>query len=122
MSKLIFVSIVLFGFSAFAQNKIEKRCGWISNPTPANHWISDADGTWTIGVQGGYQADGIENIDFPAAESDKYVRTNGNYGYFCGCVDVETTRTASELLVLRVYSSQTKTLKACLEDYTLNSF
>jgi hypothetical protein len=31
----------------------ETRCGWFSNPTPANIWLYDRDGDWTIGVQGG---------------------------------------------------------------------
>ena len=69
----------------------EKRCGWISNPTPANMGISDAAGYWVIGVQGGYQSDGIDNLSFPDSDGDKYVRTNGYYGYFCGCITAETS-------------------------------
>ena len=40
----------------------ENRCGILTNPTPANWWLIDRDGEWTIGAQGGYQAEGIENI------------------------------------------------------------
>ena len=36
----------------------ERRCGWLQNPTPANYWLIDRDGEWTIGAQGGYQAPG----------------------------------------------------------------
>ena len=34
------------------------RCGWFSNPTPANASLYDRDGEWVIGVQGGHQAEG----------------------------------------------------------------
>jgi hypothetical protein len=33
----------------------ERRCGWLENPTPANYCLTDRDGEWTIGVQGGYR-------------------------------------------------------------------
>ena len=39
----------------------ERRCGWISNPTPANYWLSDRDGEWTImgrGLGGNVRHDG----------------------------------------------------------------
>ena len=41
-------------------DKTEKRCGYLANPTPANWWLTDHHGEWTIGVQGGYQAEGLK--------------------------------------------------------------
>ncbi|MCZ8486886.1 DUF4087 domain-containing protein [Vibrio lentus] len=29
----------------------ETRCGWLENPSPANMWLIDRDGTWNISVQ-----------------------------------------------------------------------
>jgi hypothetical protein len=33
--------------------KVETRCGWFSNPTPANASLYDAQREWIISVQGG---------------------------------------------------------------------
>ena len=43
-----------------AQRAPERRCGWLQNPTPANWWLVDRDGEWILGVQGGYQAPGMD--------------------------------------------------------------
>lgn len=113
MKFVAFVLSVLVSSSVFA--KVETRCGWISNPTPANYWIVDADDLWVIGAQGGYQAEG-EDLNYPESE-DQMVYTNGNYGYWCGCIKGDFDKSNS--LVLKVISSFPKTLKACLEDPNL---
>lgn len=64
--------------------KMERRCGWIDNPTPGNWWIEDSEGSWTISAQGGYQADG----EMPDFESS-WVRTNGYHGYGCACMTAQ---------------------------------
>jgi hypothetical protein len=61
--------------------KTENRCGWVDNPTPANWTLTDKDGSWLLHTQGDYQAQG-EMPDF----GDKWVKTNGNYGYGCACM------------------------------------
>lgn len=67
----------------------ETRCGWIQNPTPANWWLDDAENTWTIMTQG--SDDEPEGMDLiPDISEHDYVRTNGNYGYACACMSVET--------------------------------
>ncbi|MBL7685903.1 MAG: DUF4087 domain-containing protein, partial [Deltaproteobacteria bacterium] len=54
-----FVFVVLsLNNNLFSSEKYETRCGWIDNPTPANWDLTDRDRTWTIGVQGGVQAEG----------------------------------------------------------------
>src|SRR5437868_13194364 len=64
----------------------QRRCGWLSNPTPANISLFDRDGEWIFGVQGGYQVEG--DWDWPAFGARDWVKTNGNYGYGCACFDM----------------------------------
>ena len=44
------VAALLASLGLFNQSPAgaERRCGWLSNPTPANYWLSDRDGEWTI--------------------------------------------------------------------------
>ena len=67
----------------------ESRCGWLDNPTPANYWLTDADGAWTLMVQGGAIENGF--IDLPAEQFDfadewEY-RNVGSYGFGCACIE-----------------------------------
>ncbi|WRT53619.1 DUF4087 domain-containing protein [Enterobacter bugandensis] len=38
------------------------RCGWLQNPSPANQWLTDREGTWDISLQGGNSSSGVENL------------------------------------------------------------
>jgi hypothetical protein len=58
-TKLVLIVCVVFA-AAFghpaarassAPAGFETRCGWFSNPTPANIWFYDRGGEWAIGVQ-----------------------------------------------------------------------
>jgi hypothetical protein len=111
MKALIVLSIFFTAVNTFA----EVRCGWILNPTPANISLIDADTEWIIGEQGGYQA--VGDIEYP--NDDQYVNTNGNYGYFCGCIEGEFDKV--ELKVIKIKSSQAQLLKTCLQDENLPS-
>jgi hypothetical protein len=91
----------------------ERRCGWWSNPTPANAWLIDRDGEWIVGVQGGHQAEG----DWPAFK--EWVRTNVNYGYGCACIDVEVDRATKT--VLKIVRAQARPLSACRREKTLRT-
>jgi Protein of unknown function (DUF4087) len=94
----------------------ERRCGWLDNPTPANWWLTDRDGEWTIMTQGGRYPDGMEeNMGDMAARG--WVRTNGYYGYGCACMDVETDR--REMRVTRVISARPVPLSQCRNDRSL---
>jgi hypothetical protein len=97
---------------------IEKRCGWVQNPTPANWWLVDRVGWWTMGIQGGYQAPGMDNLpDFTEGE---YVATNGSAGgYACACMDVNTDR--RRMKITRIYSVEQLPLSRCRRDRTLPS-
>jgi hypothetical protein len=90
----------------------ETRCGWFSNPTPANIWLYDRDGDWTIGVQGGYQVDG--DWDWPVFNSRQWVRTNRDYGYGCACLKLRVNKETRE--VLEIKSSKARPLAACRQD------
>lgn len=125
-SYLAFVGLITFGtveaksvnFATFAEKsasvqKVETRCGWVANPTPGNWWLTDKDGTWTIGVQGGYQADG----DVPEFPSSKWVETNGSYGYGCACLRVTVNRKKSQ--VTSIKGGTVKALSVCRKDPNL---
>ncbi len=92
------------------------RCGWFSNPTPANIWLYDGQGEWTIGVQGGYQID--RDWDWPDFAPEQWVRTNVNYGYGCACLRLRVNRETYE--VTEVQSSQARPLATCRQDNSLN--
>ncbi|MCU0815881.1 MAG: DUF4087 domain-containing protein [Cypionkella sp.] len=79
--------VCLSAAPALAAGGLEKRCGWYANPTPGNHFLTDAHGTWDLMLQGGEGAPGF--MDLPADSfdfGDHWVETNGNYGYSCACV------------------------------------
>ena len=91
----------------------ETRCGWFSNPTPANAWLNDATGEWTIGEQGGYQAEG----DWPDFKPSQWVKANGEYGYGCACMTVTTNK--SEMHILKILKAWPRPLSACKKDKAL---
>lgn len=107
------VSASLLAGSALAK---ETRCGWLQNPTPGNLWLDDSQGTWVLSTQGSdEEALGMENIgDFSTRD---YVRTNGNYGYACACMDVETDAAADRITA--VYSFRQLPLAKCTKDKAL---
>ena len=97
----------------------EKRCGWLSNPTPANVWLYDRDGEWTIGVQGGYQVAG--DWVWPIFKSRQWVRTNtGSYGYGCVCLQLRVNKETREVLEIR--NSRARPLAACRQDQSLKKW
>lgn len=116
---ILITAIVCFSViqtpTADAQGRFQLRCGWFSNPTPANAWLIDKDGEWTIGIQGGYQAEG----DWPDIPDAQWVKTNVHYGYGCACirasVDPKTKR------VIEIKSSYSRPLSACRKDKWLKS-
>ncbi len=94
----------------------ETRCGWFSNPTPANIWLYDRDGEWTIGVQGGHQVEG--DWDWPDFKPKQWVETNGHYGYGCVCMQMRVNKQTRE--VVEIKSSRARPLSACRKDRALN--
>ena len=90
----------------------ERRCGWVDNPTPANWSITDRDGEWLIGVQGGYQAQG----DMPDFGAD-WVEQNGHYGYGCACLEARFDPAAKQVLEIR--SAKKLAISRCRADKRL---
>ncbi|WP_233789318.1 DUF4087 domain-containing protein [Pseudomonas protegens] len=100
--------IALPAFAAPA--KVERRCGWFENPTPANATLTDRDGVWEIASQGGYQAEG----DWPTFNDQQWVRTNNHYGYGCACVSASADPRTHRLDQL--HKAQARPLSACRND------
>src|SRR6185369_14517873 len=99
-----------------ALEKSEMRCGWFSNPTPANASLYDRDGEWIIGVQGGYQAEG----DWPDFSAKQWIETNVHYGYGCACLGVQIDRSTKR--VIKIESSRPRPLSACRRDKALKKW
>ena len=94
--------------------KLETRCGWFSNPTPANASLYDREGEWIISVQGGYEAEG----DWPDVK--EWVETNVHYGYGCACARMSVDRATKR--VIRIESSKGRPLSACRRDKALRKW
>lgn len=76
--------------------------------------MHDRDGEWTIGIQGGHQAEGV----WPTFKSSEWVRTgNGSAGYGCVCMRVYADAESRE--VARVVSARVRPLSACRKDPAL---
>jgi len=112
----IFIMIV-FIFISHAANATEKRCGWLANPTPANLWLIDRDGSWIISIQGGYHVAEASLDSLPQVNENEFVRTNVNYGYSCVCLDVVVDKVS--MRITQIVSGQNLLLKKCLEDRAL---
>lgn len=103
---------------ATAPPQFETRCGWFSNPTPANISLYDRDGDWTIGAQGGYQVE--EEWDWPEFKPGQWVRTNGNYGHGCACLQLRVDKESGH--VLEIKSARARPLSACRRDRALKKW
>jgi hypothetical protein len=118
---LLFVGFMLLAAVALAGRpgaagagaRAETRCGWFSNPTPANASLHDRDDEWVISVQGGHQAEG----DWPSFGPKQWVETNGHYGHGCACLRVRVERETHR--VLEIESARARPLSACRRDRAL---
>ena len=116
--KKILVSTALILLAAVSANAAETRCGWLQNPTPANWWLDDSEGTWTLMTQGaGDEPAGFDRI--PDISTGDYVRTNGNYGYACACMKVETDD--GEGRILAIYAFRQLSISQCANDEALSA-
>jgi hypothetical protein len=93
----------------------EERCGWLENPTPGNWWLKDAHALWVISTQGGPSAQGIEKLARPTP--DRFVTTNGQYGYWCACLSGSFDVHAQA--VTRIDKARTSPLSVCRDDKAL---
>ena len=112
---LLVAVTVVFGKTGVANSPavVETRCGWFSNPTPANASLFDRDAEWIIGVQGGHQAEG----DWPAFGPKQWVETNVHYGYGCACLQVQVDHEQHQ--VLKIEKASARELSVCRRDRAL---
>lgn len=107
------------GFTLSKSPAARNICGWIDNPTPGNYWITDSVGEWTISAMNGYHAQGDVA---PQDDDNEFVKTNGYYGYYCGCVKATTTDSrAHGRRIAKIFSSRVLPLSKCLNDAKLIS-
>jgi hypothetical protein len=108
--------LILIGCCAPSVEAAEVRCGWLSNLTPRNWWLTDKDGDWTLSTQGSdRQAEGMELI--PDLTEGEFVRTNGSYGYGCACLTLEVGR--GQKRVTRIVAARQLWLSQCRADRSL---
>jgi Protein of unknown function (DUF4087) len=109
------VTCLYFFITHTAASAFERRCGWLHNPTPANWWLVDKDGTWILMRQGETEPAGFEII--PDISKRYYVKTNGNYGYTCACIGGDFS--IAQKKVSRLTSFNQRPLSACRNDRAL---
>lgn len=97
-----------------AAPKAARRCGWLSNPTPANWWLTDSEGQWILATQGADQAPGMDEM--PDMSSAGWVETNGHYGYGCACMTITADADGK---VTRIADAKPKPLEQCRADRKL---
>ncbi|EII3281998.1 DUF4087 domain-containing protein [Vibrio alginolyticus] len=115
-----FLIVILGMFSALAATAEETRCGWLENPSPANMWLIDRDGSWDVSVQGTLNAlddKSMELLYQATANENEFVRTNRNYGFSCACLTVDVDEEQNSITT--IYKSKQLPLKQCLEDISI---
>lgn len=114
-ASFVYILITSFGTHAVAGTR-GSRCGWLQNPTPANWWLDDKDGSWTLSVMGDSPVPGFD--DLPDMTSGDWVVTNaGGHGYGCACIDMDVDKGTGK--ALRLYSAKLLPLKRCKTDRSL---
>jgi hypothetical protein len=98
--------------------RFETRCGWFVNPTPANIWLYDREAEWTIAVQGAYQLE--SEWGWPDFKPGQWVKTNGNYGYGCACMQIQVNKGTHKVIAVR--RSRARPLSACRRDRSLRKW
>ena len=97
----------------------ETRCGWFTNPTPANVFLDDADGGWTLSMQGRGGAPGFDEAWSAEGSPTEWVRMSpAGYGYGCACVEGDFGAVGSQQ-VLEVRRYWHRPLAACAQDPAL---
>lgn len=108
--------VVTAGVSTLAADapKVEKRCGWVSNPSPGNWSLIDKDGNWEIAAQGEEGAlDGLPE-DRPTGKRWWVSGKSGGYGYGCMCLRVSVDK--QTMRVLKIDGGTSLPLATCRRD------
>ena len=112
-----YLALLTFAALALPAHAAERRCGWLTNPTPSNYWLIDRDGEWTLSEQGVPEhAEGMEEM--PDMSKRGWVVTNGSsYGYGCACMTVEIDHKTK--WVTKIISATPRPLRQCRTDRRL---
>lgn len=113
--RLAFLAGVMLGASPLSA--LETRCGWIDNPTPANWYLTDRDGSWILMEQGAGDRNGFVDADWLGEVGHEWIETNGHYGYGCACI--EATVDSKTGWANRVASVSPLPLSRCTADQAL---
>lgn len=95
----------------------ENRCGWLANLRPRDWWLVDREGTWTISAQDDSTAEAAGMSQVPDFDPRQFVSTNGDHGYGCACLQVETDK--ATMSIKRVLGGKVLPLRTCQADRTL---
>lgn len=106
------LALMLLGSPAAA---LETRCGWLDNPSPANWWLLDADGDWTISIQGREEFSNFFDVE----PTGTYEREglHPSYGWSCACIRGEFDPVSRRLTFAE--SVRNLPLSQCREDPAL---
>jgi hypothetical protein len=96
---------------------VERRCGWLSNPSPGNWDFVDRDGTWELTTQGEEGAIAGLPEDRPQGRRWWVETRSGGYGYGCMCLDLQVDRPARR--ILGITSGKALPLSRCRTDKKL---
>ena len=112
------LAFALSGGAHAAAPEASKTTVSVSLPAPGNAWLIDPDAQWTVGLQGGHQAEG----PWPEPPSQRdWVKHEGDprgYGYGCACLKVVTGPDQS---IARILSAKGKPLAQCRRDRALTA-
>ena len=89
----------------------EQRCGWVENPTPANYFFVDEEETWTLALQGGYQAPGMQNLP------ELTLVNEGTGRAACACLDLVVSQ--EKRRVEEVVAATSKPIAECQNNAAL---
>jgi len=111
----IFVLVTTVATRAADAPGLERRCGWISNPSPGNWEFLDKDGTWGIADQGGDNRvlDGLPD-DRPSGKRWWVATQSGGYGYGCMCLNVQVQK--KEKRFMKIDGGKSLLLAKCRKD------
>lgn len=115
MRATMFGLLAVLAAASAAEAAPERRCGWLHNPSPGNHWLADREREWILSVQSAPQVPGMDRI--PDMTTREWVRTNGHYGYGCACVTMETH--PERRYVVRITAAEQLPLSRCRADRAL---
>jgi uncharacterized protein DUF4087 len=98
----------------------ERRCGWISNPSPGNWEFIDKDGIWGIADQGGddHVLDGLPD-NLPSGKRWWVETQSGGYGYGCMCLNAKERR--KEKRFLKIDGGRSRPLAKCRKDTAIKN-